>query len=81
MRDASITAKAILTPFAPALLVSADIDARDVNLAQFAAALPATTLTLTLSARPTAEGFAGTLSARESEQRAHSMPGAFRSRR
>ena len=63
MRDAHITAKAILTPFAPALLVSADIDARDVNLAQFAAALPATTLTLTLSARPTAEGFAGTLSA------------------
>ena len=64
LRDASIAAKAILTPFAAALLVSADIDARDVNLAQFVPALPATTLTLNLSARPTAEGFAGTLSAR-----------------
>lgn len=64
LRDASIKAKAILTPFAPALLVSADIDAREVNLAQFASALPATALTVTLSARPTAQGFAGTLSAR-----------------
>lgn len=64
LRDASLKVKAILTPFAAALLVSADIDARDVNLAQFVQALPATTLTLSLSARPTAEGFAGTLSAR-----------------
>lgn len=64
LRDASLKAKAVLTPFAAALLVSADIDARDVNLAQFVPALPATTLTLTLSARPTVEGFAGTLSAR-----------------
>jgi len=64
LRDAGIAAKAIVTPFAEALLVSADIDAQNVNLTQFVPALPATTLTLSLSARPTAEGFAGTLSAR-----------------
>ena len=67
LRDASVTARAILTPFAPALLVSADIDARGVNLAQFAAAMPATALTLALSARPVAGGFAGTLAAQNPE--------------
>ncbi|MEO8751345.1 MAG: translocation/assembly module TamB domain-containing protein [Casimicrobiaceae bacterium] len=62
-RNAKIAAKAVLTPFAPALLVSADVTANNVDLAQFAAAMPATALTLTLSARPVAGGFAGTLSA------------------
>ncbi len=64
LRNAGITAKAALAPFAPAPLVSADIDARDVDLAQFAPALPATALTLNLAARPSGAGFAGTLSAR-----------------
>lgn len=58
------TVKATLTPFADPPLVSADIDARDVDLAQFASALPATALTLNLTARPAGAGFAGTLTAR-----------------
>ena len=62
--NAAVRAKATLTPFAKALLVSADIDANDVDLAQFAPALPATAVTLTLTARPAGEGFAGTLAAR-----------------
>ncbi|MEO8507471.1 MAG: translocation/assembly module TamB domain-containing protein [Betaproteobacteria bacterium] len=63
-RNAAVNAKATLTPFAAAFLVAAAIDARDVDLAQFLPAMPATTLTLKLAARPEGAGFAGTLSAR-----------------
>ena len=63
LRNANIAVKATLTPFEAALLVSADVDARDVDLAQFVAALPTTALTLRLAARPEGSGFAGTLTA------------------
>ncbi|MCC7325889.1 MAG: translocation/assembly module TamB domain-containing protein [Burkholderiales bacterium] len=63
-RNADVKAKALLTPFAKAILVSADIDAHNVDVAQFLSTLPATDLTLTLAARPDGDGFAGTLSAR-----------------
>jgi translocation and assembly module TamB len=64
LRNASVAVKAGVTPFAPALITSADIEARGVDLAQFAPALPATALTLTLTARPESDGFVGSLSAR-----------------
>lgn len=64
LRNANGTVKATLAPFSAAPLVSADIDARDVDLAQFAPALPATALTVNLTARPVGNGFAGTLNAR-----------------
>jgi translocation and assembly module TamB len=63
-RNATVAIKAGVTPFAPALLTSADVDARNVDLARFADALPATDLTLTLAARPEGSGFKGTLRAR-----------------
>ena len=62
-RSAGVAAKAVLTPFASALLVTADIDARDVDLAQFLPALPSTALTVNLTARPSGAGFAGELTA------------------
>jgi pimeloyl-ACP methyl ester carboxylesterase len=64
LRNANGTVKATLTPFASALLVSADVDARDVDLAQFVPSLPATALTVALVARPAGNGFAGTVTAR-----------------
>jgi translocation and assembly module TamB len=63
-REAAIAARALVTPFAAAPLVSADVDASDVDLAQFKSGLPTTALTLKLAARPTAQGFAGTVDAR-----------------
>jgi translocation and assembly module TamB len=63
-RNADVAIKAGITPFAPALLTSADITAHDVDLARFAEGLPATDLTLTLAARPEGPGFKGTLHAR-----------------
>ncbi len=63
LRDARVTANAVVTPFAAAPIVSADVDAQEVDLARFHAALPATQLTLKLAARPIAAGFAGTLQA------------------
>ena len=63
LRKAAVRAKALVTPFAPALLVSADVDARDVDLAQFGDALPTTALALKVAARPAGSGFAGTLDA------------------
>lgn len=62
-RDAAATAKATLAPFATAPLVDAHIEARDVDIAHFDSALPATRLTVTVDAKPTADGFAGTLEA------------------
>ncbi len=64
LRNANVAVKATLAPFSSALLVSADVDARDVDLAQFAPALPSTSLTLALAAHPEGAGFAGTLDAR-----------------
>lgn len=64
LRNANGTVKASLTPFTNPPLVSADVDASDVDLAQFAPALPATALTLNLTARPAGSGFAGSLTAR-----------------
>ncbi len=62
-RDAAVSAKATLTPFAAVPLVDAHIDARDVDVARFDARLPATRLTMTVEAKPVADGFAGTLRA------------------
>ncbi|MFO1322991.1 MAG: translocation/assembly module TamB domain-containing protein [Burkholderiales bacterium] len=66
-RNAGVTVKATLAPFSAAMLVTADVDARDVDVSQFAPALPATALTLTLSARPAGAGFEGDLSARNAQ--------------
>ena len=60
-RNAAATAKATFAPFATAPLVDAHIEARDVDIALFDSALPATRLTVTVDAKPTADGFAGTL--------------------
>ena len=62
-RDAALVANVTLAPFAPALVVDAHIDARDVDVARFVATLPATRLTVAIDALPVAEGFAGTLTA------------------
>jgi translocation and assembly module TamB len=62
-RDAAVTANAMLTPFAATPMVRAHVAARDVDVARFNAALPATRLSVTLDAQPVAEGFAGTLAA------------------
>ncbi len=62
--DAKVRIEAAVTPFAPAILTSADIEAEAVDLARFLPDLPATALTLTAQARPEGNGFAGTLSAR-----------------
>ncbi len=64
LHDAEVSLKAGVAPFATALVTSADIDARNVDLAQFVSSLPATGLSLTLTARPEGAGFAGTLRAR-----------------
>ena len=66
-RDATIKASATLTPFAPSLLVAAHIDARDVNVARFEGTLPATKLGVTIDAQPMADGFSGTLTARNAD--------------
>ena len=66
-RDAALVAKVTLAPFAPALVVDAHIDARDVDIARFVATLPATRLTVAIDALPIAEGFAGTLTARNAD--------------
>ncbi len=63
-REAGVAIKTVVTPFAPAIVSSADIEARNMDLAKFADALPATQLTLVLAARPEGAGFAGTLRAR-----------------
>ena len=63
LRKAAVGVKALVTPFAPALLVSADVDARGVDLAQFGDALPTTALALKVAARPEGSGFAGTVDA------------------
>lgn len=62
-READVAIKAGITPFAPAIVTSANVDARNVDLAKFAEALPSTQLTLTLDARPQGAGFAGTMRA------------------
>lgn len=62
--DAAVKASAALTPFAPALLTGARVDARNVDLAKFGIALPRTELALLLEATPAANGFAGSLEAR-----------------
>jgi translocation and assembly module TamB len=67
--EADVAIKAVVTPFESALLTSADIEARNVDLAKFAASLPATQLALTLAARPEGSGFRGTLRA------SNAMPG------
>ncbi|HET7844231.1 MAG TPA: hypothetical protein VFL14_08780, partial [Xanthomonadales bacterium] len=61
--EADVAIKATVTPFESALLTSADIEARNVDLAKFAASLPSTQLALTLAARPEGSGFRGTLRA------------------
>ena len=63
LHNAGATVKATLTPFAPALMVTAAVDARDVDLAQFEASLPATSLSVHLTASPSGPGFAGELTA------------------
>ena len=78
LRSATVAVKAGVTPFAPALLTSADIDARDVDLAQFAPGLPTTALTLALAARPDGAGFKGSLSRRATRPRARSTPARCR---
>jgi len=64
LRNADVDVKANVTPFSSTLLTSADIAARNVDIAQFATALPATAFTLTLTARPQGAGFAGSLTAK-----------------
>jgi len=63
-RNANVSVKAGVTPFAPAILTAADIEASNVDLAQFLPNLPTTALSLTARARPEGAGFAGTLKAR-----------------
>lgn len=63
-REANVSGKAAVTPFASTILTSADIEANAVDLARFLDNLPTTALSLTASARPEGKGFAGTLSAR-----------------
>src|SRR4029450_2926655 len=66
-RDAAVEGKARLPPFAQVPLVDARIEARDVTAARFDARLPATRLTMTVEAKPVADGFAGTLNAGNAE--------------
>ena len=63
MRNAAVTANATLTPFAATPLADAHVDAKDVDIAVFAPALPSTRLSVTLDARAMPDGFAGTLAA------------------
>ncbi len=67
LRDALVAARVVATPFAAVPLVSADIDASAVNVAQWDAAWPATSLTLKLVAQPQGNGFAGTIDAGNAE--------------
>jgi translocation and assembly module TamB len=67
LRDAKVAARIVATPFAAVPLVSADIDASAVNIAQWDAAWPATDLTLKLVARPDGDGFTGTVEARNAQ--------------
>ena len=67
LREAKITARLVATPFAAVPIVSADIDASAVNVAQWDTAWPATNLSLKLVARPVGAGFAGTIDARNAE--------------
>lgn len=64
LREAKIAARVVTTPFAAVPLVSADIDASAVNVAQWNPTWPATSLAVKLVARPEGKGFAGTLNAR-----------------
>lgn len=67
LREAKIAARIVATPFAAVPLVSADVAASAVNIAQWDAAWPATDLTLQLVARPDRDGFAGTVDARNAQ--------------
>jgi translocation and assembly module TamB len=67
LREAAVTIGAVVTPFADTPVVSADIDAANVNVAQFDPAWPTTSLTVKLAARPSAGGFAGTVDARNAQ--------------
>ena len=62
-RDAAVTADATLTPFAATPLVRARIATKDVDVARFEPAFPATRLSVTLDAQAVPDGFAGTLAA------------------
>ncbi|MEP7329544.1 MAG: translocation/assembly module TamB domain-containing protein, partial [Betaproteobacteria bacterium] len=66
-RDAKVVARVVATPFAAVPIVSADIDASAVDVAQWAASWPATNLAVKLVARPEGDGFTGTLDARNAE--------------
>ena len=63
-RNADVSVKAGVTPFAHTILTTADIEAQAVDLAQFMSNLPTTALSLRLRARPEGTGFAGSLDAR-----------------
>jgi len=67
LREAKVAARIVATPFATVPLVSADIEASAVNIAQWDAAWPGTDLTLKLVARPDGEGFTGTVDARNAQ--------------
>ena len=62
-RDAAVTADATLTPFDATPLVRARVAAKDVDVARFEPAFPATRLSVTLDAQAVPDGFAGTLAA------------------
>jgi len=66
-RDAAIAARARLAPFAQVPLVEVHVDARDVDVARFDNAFPATRLTVTIDAKPQADGLAGTMSAQNTD--------------
>jgi translocation and assembly module TamB len=66
-RDAAVTIGAVVTPFAASPVVAADIEAENVDVARFDPAWPTTALTVKLAARPIANGFAGTLAARNEQ--------------
>lgn len=66
-REAKIAARLVATPFAAVPIVSADIDATAVDVAQWDASWPATNLSLKLVARPAGAGFAGTIDARNAD--------------
>jgi len=67
LREARIAARIVATPFDAVPIVSADIDATAVDIAQWDASWPATNLSLKLVARPAGTGFAGTIDARNAE--------------
>jgi translocation and assembly module TamB len=66
-RDAVVSAIATLTPFAPSPLVTAHVEAKNVDVARFDVALPATHLDVSVDAKPDAAGFAGTLTVGNAE--------------